>query len=286
MTIKRLTAFWASIGLAVAAAAAEPAATAHFPMVRAGRTVTIWYHAPAGFVPGTPVVIVMHGVKRNADDYLRDWTGLSDRLHFIAVCPEFSQKEFPGEAGYIYGNTVDSHGRSLPREQWAFSVIEPVFDAVKGRLGLTSQRYSLFGHSAGAQFVQRFVYFVPEARIDRAVAANAGWYLLPDFAHAFPYGLKGTPVTRSDLRHALSSPLTILLGESDTDAKDPALRHTPEAEAQGPYRFARGKYFFARAEESAAALGAHFGWTLGTAPGIGHSDAGMAPFAVKYLLSP
>jgi pimeloyl-ACP methyl ester carboxylesterase len=162
-------------------------------------------------------------------------------------------------------------------------MIEPVFDAVQERTGHHRASYLLFGHSAGAQFVQRFIYFVPAARVAHAVAANAGWYMLPDLATAFPYGLKGAPVTEADLRAALARPVTILLGEADTNPQAKALRHTPEAEAQGPYRFARGQYFFRHAQAAAAALKTELGWSLATAPGIGHSDQGMTPFAVQCL---
>jgi hypothetical protein len=119
--------------------------------------------------------------------------------------------------------------------------------------------------------------------VERIVAANAGWYVLPDFATAFPYGLKNTPVTESDLRHALSLPMTVLLGTADTDPVLHSLRHTPESDAQGPDRLARGKFFFARAEEAAGSLKTKLGWQLATAPDVDHSDQRMAPFAVKVL---
>lgn len=271
----------------VLAAAALPGAPApregSFPLEQAGRTVKVWYHAPAGIPTDAPVVFVMHGIKRNGHDYLNDWAPYAERDHFLLVVPEFAAKEFPGDEGYILGNTVDAAGKALPRARWSFSVIEPAFDAVKARLGSTAARYRIFGHSAGAQFVQRFVYFVPGARIQRAVAGNAGWYMMPDLAVKFPYGLAGTPVTGDDLRHAFAVPLTILLGTADTNPNEKVLRKTAEAEAQGPYRFARGQYFFAHARAAASALSADFHWSLAQAPGVGHSDSGMAPYGVAAL---
>jgi hypothetical protein len=215
---------------------------------------------------------------------MEDWIPYARARQFLLVVPEFSQDQFPLDEGYIYGNTVDPAGHAVPRDQWSFSMIEPIFDAVRARTGNLSPRYAIYGHSAGAQFVQRFLYFVPQARVTHAVAANAGWYMLPDPAAPFPYGLKGTPVTAEDLRHALGLPLTVLLGTADIDSHDRVLRHTPEADAQGPFRFARGKYFFASSAELARSQGAPFRWLLATAPGIGHSDPGMAPFALHALL--
>lgn len=250
---------------------------------QAGRTVRVWHYAPAGLRADAPVLIVMHGVGRNGEDYLNDWVPAAEAKRFLLVVPEFSKADFPGEQGYIYGNTVDEAGRARPRAEWSFAMIEPVFDAVRARLGNTSATYRLYGHSAGAQFVQRFLYFIPEARVSRAVAANAGWYMLPDLDTAFPYGLKGTPVTAAARDAALARPLTILLGEADTDAQHRSLRHTPEADAQGPHRFARGQSFFRLARDLATRSTRPFHWSLATAPGVAHSNRDMTPFALRVL---
>ncbi|MBS0662625.1 MAG: alpha/beta hydrolase [Verrucomicrobia bacterium] len=288
MKILRIISLFALLlgaGAAGGVAAPEAAAAKHsFAFHQGGKTVLVWYYLPESADRDAPVVIVMHGVGRNGEEYLTDWTPLAQERKFLLVVPEFSKAEFPGDPGYNYGNTVSAAGQPLPRDQWAFGMIEPIFDAVRSRTGNRCETYRIFGHSAGAQFVQRFLYFVPQARVKVAVAANAGWYLLPDFGVEFPYGLKGTPVTEADLRVVLARPLTVLLGEADTNPKAKALRHTPEAEAQGPHRFARGQFFFHRAQLAAAALHTAFGWSLATAPGVGHSDEHMAPFAVRYLL--
>jgi len=272
----------ASSLFAADAPAAAPAHD-HFDFVQAGRHITVWLYAPPGMTPQTPIVIVMHGVARDGERYLTDWMPLAQEHHFLLVVPEFSKEQFPGEEGYIYGNTVDQAGHPLPRELWSFSVIEPVFDAVKARTGNKTERYRLYGHSAGAQFVQRFVYFVPTARVELVVSANAGWYMLPDLSVAFPYGLKNTPVSETDLRHALGLPMTVLLGTADTDPVLHALRHTPESDAQGMFRLARGKYFYAHAEDAAKKFSLPLGWHLAFAPNIDHNDERMAPFAVRAL---
>ena len=255
----------------------------HFAFTQAGKNVKVWCFVPPAATPSTPVVFVMHGVGRNGEDYLADWIPHAREKKFVLVVPEFSKAEFPAEAGYNFGNTVTAEGAPLPREQWAFTMIESIFDQVRARLHNTSARYRLYGHSAGGQFVQRFVYFVPSARVERVVAANAGWYMLPVPDAAFPYGLKNSPVTEADVKRAFALPVTILLGTADVDPKAKALRHTPEADAQGMFRFARGNFYFDHVRAAAGALHTKFAWQLATAPGIAHSDAGMAPFAVKAL---
>jgi poly(3-hydroxybutyrate) depolymerase len=267
------------------AGAAETAVRGNFPFSSGGHRLTVWYYRPATAAADAPVLFVIHGVGRNAEEYLDDWIEFAARKNFLLVVPEFSKMEFPGEEAFNSGNLFDDAGRPRPREQWSFSMIEPLFDALAGQLGVNRRDYMIYGHSAGAQFVQRFLYFVPAARVARAVAANAGWYMLPEFTTDFPYGLRGTTADEAALRGALARRLVVMLGESDTDPAHPSLRHTPGADAQGLYRFARGQYFFARAQAAAAALRAPFHWTLATVPGIEHSNKGMAPLAARQLFS-
>ncbi len=249
-----------------------------------GPPLRVWYGLPDQVRATTPVVFVMHGVNRDADRYLAEWAPLAARYRFIVVVPEFSQASFPGSAGYNTGYLTDPNGAPRPRAQWSFAALEPLFDAVKARTGSRMPRYALYGHSAGAQFVHRYVFFVPEARLSRAVAANAGWYTMPNLATAYPYGLAGAPIGAAGLKRALRKPLTILLGTSDTDVTDPNLRITPEANAQGPHRFARGMEFHRMGRATAGRLGGPFGWRVQDVPGVGHDNGKMAVAAAPLLV--
>lgn len=252
-----------------------------FDFTHGGKTIPVWYFLPSSARPDTPVLFVMHGVKRDAERYRDEWLPHARKRGFILVTPEFSEKDFPGSDSYNSGNTVDEKGRPLPRAQWSFSFLEPVFDAVKKATGNRSERYSIYGHSAGAQFVHRYLYFMPEARVAHAVAANAGWWTLPDLAVDFPYGLRGSSVHAEGLKAMLQKPLVVLLGTADTDPNHVNLRRTPEAMAQGPYRYARGQFFYAAGQRQAKAMGVPLGWKLATAPDVAHVDKDMAPYAVE-----
>jgi hypothetical protein len=116
------------------------------------------------------------------------------------------------------------------------------------------------------------------------VAANAGWYAMPDFTVAWPYGLQGSAVGEEQLRHALQAPLTLLLGVQNSVPDEPGLRWTPQALAQGSHRVARGEAFFAAGRAAAADRGIPFGWQLATVPGAGHDSEAMAAAAIPYLL--
>jgi poly(3-hydroxybutyrate) depolymerase len=248
-----------------------------------GPDLPVWYQLPDDVTAETPVVFVMHGVGRDADRYRDEWADLARAGGFIVIVPEFGKADFPGSRGYNTGYFSDEDGTARPRQLWSFAAIEPLFDDVRKRFGTRAARYTLYGHSAGAQFVHRFVLFMPGARIDQAIAANAGWYTMPDPALPFPYGLAGAPVDEAALTAALGQRLTVLLGTADTDRNDPDLRKTPEADAQGPHRFARGQRFFAEGRQAAAARGARFGWQLLTVPDVGHSNGRMAGAAAALV---
>ncbi|WP_395740538.1 CapA family protein [Prosthecobacter sp.] len=261
------------------------AGAGRFDFTHASKTLPVWYYVPANAKPDTAVLFVMHGVKRDAERYRDEWLPHAKERGFILVTPEFSEKDFPGSDGYNTGNMTDAKDKPLPRTEWSFSFLEPIFDAVKAATGNRSERYSIYGHSAGAQFVHRYMYFMPEARVSQAIAANAGWWTLPDLKVKFPYGLRGSVADEAALKALLQRPLVVLLGTADTDPHHANLRRTPEAMEQGEHRYARGQTFFATGQKQAKALGVPLGWKLATAPGVGHVDKDMAPFAVEILFS-
>jgi len=251
-----------------------------------GPALRVFATRPVHLAPDRPVVFVMHGVKRNADEYRDQWHDLAIENDFLLVVPEFSERDFPGPERYNLGNVIGENGSVIPEPEWTYSVIDAIFDDVRSRFGVTTDRYALYGHSAGAQFVQRFIFHVPGARLSRIVAANAGWYLMPDFDVAFPYGLGGSVVDRDRLVRGLQLPVTILLGTADTETDQPNLRRTPEAMLQGPHRLARGQTFYAAAKTAALELGVPFSWRLELVDGAEHDNRVMAAAAIPFLLDP
>lgn len=250
-----------------------------------GPEIRVFITHPSGLAPDRPVVFVMHGMSRNADDYRDQWHDLAIKHDFLLVVPEFSQARFPGSRVYNLGNVFDADGRVVKEANWSYSAIELIFDEIRSRFAVTTERYSLYGHSAGAQFVHRYIFHVPEARVSQIVPANAGWYMMPDYERDYPYGLQGSVITPEELKKALQLPVTILLGDQDTDPRHESLRRRPEAMAQGEHRFARGHTFFEAARDSAAQFNVPFNWQLATVPGAGHDNQLMAPAAFHICLA-
>ncbi len=250
----------------------------------AGPAVTVRSYVPVQRDARTPIVIVMHGASRDAPRYFDDWKALAETGGFIVVVPYLSRDRFPGSAAYNLGNVFDTDtGRQRDKGAWTFSMLEPLFDEAARRVGGEQENYVLYGHSAGSQFVHRYMYYVPEARVSRFIAANAGWYTMPDFSIEYPYGLKGSGIGQDALPGILAKPLVLLQGGADRDVNADKLRKTPEAERQGPNRLARGMTMYRVGKALAEQLGVEFNWQLVIVEGADHDNAKMAPAAATLV---
>lgn len=301
-----------------------------FPYLPGKPDMRVFYYLPpSGYDPKSEPLFVLHGLKRDAEEYLDSVleTGEPQRLKVFMLCPEFSKPLFPEVNGYNFGSVFkenpehyepeDHDGEILPEirppQEWAFTCLEECFTQALARSPCFSPTYKLFGHSAGAQFVHRFalVYAVGMSaglvkpwRVSEIISGNSGWYTVPHFPpkDRFPYGLKALdtriPFAAKSSQAAeeqitkafVQAPLTLLLGEADTDPDKPspkAWRSTPESIAQqGPHRFSRGHNFLKAAQESAKKLNVTCKWEVKTVPKVGHDGARMSTVALNMLYDP
>jgi len=249
-----------------------------------GPTIDVRMFVPEGATAETPIVMVMHGWSREAQRYFDDWRVLGKENDFIVVVPHFPVKDFPSSWNYNLGNVFEKRSRKpLPQSEWTFTAIESIFDAVVAKVGGEQTGYTLFGHSAGSQFVHRFLYYMPDARVKRYLAANAGWYTMPDFDTEYPYGLGRAAISEEQLIAAFEKDVVLMLGREDLDQTDPDLRNTPEAKRQGKNRLARGLTMFDVAKTNAEKLGVELRWRLVLVDDAGHLNAQMVPAAAELV---
>ncbi len=245
--------------------------------------VTVFYHTPAKIDNKTRVIVVMAGRQRNADEYLDPWVDWASKHNYVVLSPQFSQKDWPEPLGYNFGNIATGREASNtpnPKPRWAFTVVEQMFEEAKSRFGLKAKEYDLFGHSAGGQFVHRFMLYMPENKVRLAIAANPGFYTLPDLNTVFPYGVKNSPfrITEDDIRNWVKTDLVLMRGTADLQRTE-SLRQTPEADAQGKNRFERAAYMFERVR----GVDKKTKWRLIDVPGVAHDQKGMALAAQRVL---
>ena len=247
---------------------------------RPDRPMKVYTYRPRKCDSTCPMVFVLHGVKRNASEYRDYWVSLADHYNILIIAPEFSQKNWRRAAGYNLGGV----GETSDREKWAFAAIEHLFDEMRDG----QQSYVLWGHSAGGQFAHRFAIFMPDNRTSVVVAANPGWYTMPEWrkdrpAASFPYSLVGAPVGEAELRRALSRRFVLMLGENDDDPDDENLNRSDGAMKQGESRVERGENFFKAATAAAQDLGVNMAWELVEVPDTVHDGEHMATAAADML---
>jgi pimeloyl-ACP methyl ester carboxylesterase len=228
---------------------------------------------PAVIGPCTRLVVVMHGVLRNGVEYAESWAPAATRGDRVVLVPELDGWGWPGSRAYNLGNAT-ARGPS------AFAAVERLCSTVRERLGLADPGFVLWGHSAGAQFVHRFVLFRPDAPVRLAIAAGAGWYTAPDLDVRWPYGLahRRLSFTADDVRRWAAAPVVLMRGTLDVQ-RDLHLRATDRAMAQGRNRFDRAAWMHAqihRVDPSSP-------WRLVDVPGVGHDDRLMARAAWPLL---
>ncbi|MBL8518569.1 MAG: hypothetical protein JNM76_16520 [Betaproteobacteria bacterium] len=242
----------------------------------------VYMALPAKVAADTPIVFALHGMTRSARAVRDAWAPAALVRNVIVVTPHFDAKAYPKSEQYNLGNTRDAAGKPLPAKEWTYTVIEELFDAVKTRTGSAVGEYSLYGHSAGAQFAHRLLLMLPAARVKRVISANAGYYVMPDDSPA-PFGMAASGVGAAQACRAYGVPMTLLIGNDDDDPKHHQLNNTANAKAQGPHRLARGWQFFLATKQDAAAKKCVYRWTVETVPGAGHDFDKMAVAAAARL---
>jgi hypothetical protein len=238
---------------------------------------------PREYNTQTPVLFVHHGVGRNGEDYRNYWLDMVDEIGVLAISIEFPEMSFPEYLWYHFGNLRAKDGTPNPREAWTFGIDARLFDQLRARGVTTRQRYGLFGHSAGGQFVHRMVSFGFRDRVAVAVSANAGTYAMPDLATPWPFGLGETDVNTDALRALLAFPITVMAGTEDVLTTGAFFPKGPRSMRQGANRYERAHNYVRSGHSTAAALQTNCAWTIIDVPGVGHDGKRMSAAAAALI---
>ncbi len=255
-----------------------PSGIGRFEFASVTEPITVFSYKPPSYREG-PLLVVCHGVARNAEDYRNFAITLAERFGAIVVAPLFDSQRFPS-LRYQRGGLVTADGKAQPPEAWTYAFIPKIVAQVRALEGKPALPYYLIGHSAGGQFLVRLAAFLP-AEATRIVAANPGSLLFPTREQKFGYGFGDLPVELSSdevMRRYLAAPLTLYLGTGDITPEH-SFDTSAAGMVQGPHRLARGRAGFEFARKLAQERGWVFNWRKVETPGIGHEAAFM--FAAK-----
>lgn len=243
-------------------------------VVDVGVPLTVFAYRPATY-KGDRLIVVFHGVNRNADEYRDNARAMGERFGALVVAPLFDSERFPS-AKYQFGGILTRDRQAAPREEWTYALIPKLVDAVRSREARPAMPFYLIGHSAGGQFLVRMAGFF-DSGAARIIAANPGSDLFPTRDAPFGYGFGNLPESLSSdeaIRAYLAKPLTLYLGTGD-NVPDDNFDSSVEAMKQGAGRHQRGVACFEAAKRLAAERGWPFGWTLVEARMIKHDHKAM-----------
>lgn len=266
--------------------------------------IHVHYYKPRRLAPRSRILIVTPGAGRNSDEYRDAWIAAAEEANVLVAALGYPETEYDF-AAYQMGGVV--HDLSFPAtaattdvvrmrdedisftpnplpNEWLFNDFDRIFALLRSAVGSSQTGYDMFGHSAGGQILHRLVLFHPRSRAQRVIAANAGFYTLPDVHSPLLFGLDGSGVDEASLALSFRCRLTLLLGENDNSDEAGGIHlHTPLADRQGLGRLSRGQFFFRFARERAAEVGIPFEWRLQTVPNVGHDFRAMSQAAARLL---
>jgi hypothetical protein len=251
------------------------------------KKINVYYYIPENKTATTPILFVFHGDERNAKDYRDVMIAEAEIKGFIVIAPEFSEQNFPGGDTYNLGNVFidgDNPTQSTlnPEAQWTFSIIEPLLTYFKTQINNTTDKYFIFGHSAGAQFAHRLLMFKPNLQLEKAVISAAGWYTFPN-SIIFPYGKNQSPLENLSLPLFFEKNVYIQVGENDNNPNAFGLRHNIFADAQGLNRKQRAENYFQFCQEIAGNIS--FNWNFNIVENAGHDYVEASNNAINLLFN-
>lgn len=263
----------ASLPLAPGASAADTPASGERRRLADDPLQPYWLFVPESASArgaDAPLLVCIHGISRNAGAMARGFMPWARRLGCILVAPHFSARRFPDYQRLGRTARLGPGGR-------ADLTLMRIVHEVRATLGLECVPWFMFGHSGGAQFVQRFVLVHPR-EVARYALSAAGSYAWPDANRPFPFGCGPSPHfadLRPDLDALVHIPGLVLVGTHD-DARGASLRQGPRIDSvQGATRRERAERYVAAVNRHARSAGAAPPLGLQLLLGCGHglSDA-------------
>jgi len=243
--------------------------------------VEIFYITPKKIDKDTQLLFVIHGNSRNAKDYISAWIPHISNKNIIVVAPQFNKNSFryfvllesATSSGNINNNPDDYINKS----------ISSFFNFFQSKFSLSTSKYMMFGHSAGAQFTHRYMLLSNDKRISMAVIANAGWYTFLN-GNNFPYGIKNSPIDISGdhIKWFMSNKTSLLIGNNDINLK--SVNSSKGAQRQGITRVDRANSYFESLINISDNNNIPFRWSYKVVDKANHDYLKITPVAAKILL--
>jgi poly(3-hydroxybutyrate) depolymerase len=246
-------------------------------------------YIPTTFSTSSEIIVIVHGTPGENETalelaivFINRWVPLAEERGAILIAPAFDQENFGSREG-PGGGYRGLYGREIGADDFVHLILENYATILSNFDG----RFYLYGHSAGGQFVNRYVVRHPY-RIKAAVVSAAGRYAYPNPDVAWPYGMGRiqrtmqwpgsdeiqyidiTPDPNGWIAAAVST-LTVVVGENDTEPQPsrPGQKGTTRIEIGQNWVNDMNSFALEHNEEGTV--------EFILVPDVGHSSAGLTP---------
>lgn len=241
------------------------------------------------------ILVIAHGMlgknqaaAANAKKYIKRWIDYAERYGLVVIAPVFDTKRF-GNLGGGYGGYRNLFGKYIAADEF----VNQLVDTYAAQFNLAGTQFYLYGHSAGGQFVNRYVVTHPD-RVIRAVVSAAGRYSYPTKSEKWPYGAGDfkknikwkdgvkTPVSvsRSLQNYAkAASKVSVVIGGADTKPQPERPAHV------GKTRIDLARSWAATMNKNASKYGFSGSVQVWVVPGVGHSSAKLTRQCAEVLFN-
>jgi len=242
-------------------------------------------------IHGTPAKDLSAG--ETALYYTQHWAPFAEEHGWLLIVPAFNQADFSSRKGEITDSQTGYRGlfgREIGADEWVIRLLGLGWEA----LGWEEHPFILYGHSAGGQYVGRFLVTHSEL-VERAVISAAVTYPQPDPAVSWPYGMGALSAEISwedgttamvniepelDIWLAATQVQTsVIVGLNDLE---PQLSRPGQ---EGRVRLAIGQNWVEAMGEYAVNHGMESRIIFEAIPGKGHSMLGLLPFCQGALIN-
>jgi pimeloyl-ACP methyl ester carboxylesterase len=243
--------------------------------------VEIFYITPKKIDKDTQLLFIIHGNSRNAEDYISAWIPYISNKNIIVVAPQFNKNSF--RYFFLLESATSSGKINNNPDNYINNSISSFFNFFQSKFSLSTNKYKMFGHSAGAQFTHRYMLLSNDKRISNAVIANAGWYTFLN-GNNFPYGIKNSPIDISSdhIKWFMSNKTSLLIGNNDINLK--SVNSSKGAQRQGITRVDRAESYFNSLINISDNNNIPFRWSYKVVDKADHDYLKMTPVAAKILL--
>jgi poly(3-hydroxybutyrate) depolymerase len=258
---------------------------------------TFFAYIPETLAADPEILVLVHGTPEEDDAlstaryYANLWSDFAAERGFILIVPAFNQEDFSSRKGdQVLGGYRGLFGRQINADEWVLRLVR----AHKEAHGSSQGKFYLYGHSAGGQFVARFLVTHPET-VKKAVITAAATYPYPTMDILWPYGMGELYTTLTwDSRNtfnvvitpdeetwlaATQVPVSVIVGLDDNQ-EQPA-----RPGQQGNTRFMIGRNWVKEMCNFAAAHEVECLIRSEMIPAKGHSMTGLVPFSQAAMIS-